>query len=161
MSDATELRKQLWKKMEDGPFVMIGLQGRGHSEPLTVQLDKDQVDRLYFFIGKDNRMAPGGRAMAQFVSKGQDFFACISGTARVDNDRAMIDKLWSNQVEAWFPGGKTDPNLALLRFDIDDAELWETDLSLTGMAKMILGTRIKPSEAGSHARVETTAVGAD
>ena len=161
MSDAAELRKQLWKKMEDGPFVMIGLVGGGHSEPLTVQLDKDQVDRLYFFIGKDNRVAQGGRAMAQFVSKGQDFFACIAGAAQIDHDPAMIDKLWSNKAEAWFPGGKTDPNLALLRFDIDDAELWEADLSVTGLAKLLTGTPIKPSEAGSHARVETTAVGAD
>ena len=86
MSEAAELRKQLWKKMEDGPFVMIGLEDGGHSQPLTVQLDKDQVDRLYFFIGRDNRMARGGRAMAQFVSKGQDFFACLAGNAQVDND---------------------------------------------------------------------------
>ena len=161
MSEAAELRQNLWKKMEAGPFVMIGLEGAGHSEPLTVQLDKDQVDRLYFFIGKDNRMARGGRAMAQFVSKGQDFFACIAGTAQVDNDKAMIDKLWSNQAEAWFPGGKNDPNLALLRFDIDDAELWEADMSLAGKVKMLFGGKVNPNEEGSHARVETTVVGAD
>lgn len=95
----------------------------GHSEPLTAQLDKDQVDTLWFFIGKDNRLASGGAAMAQFVSKGHDFFACLSGAVRLDNDPAMINKLWSRQVEAWFCGGKTDPNLALLRFDNADAEL--------------------------------------
>jgi general stress protein 26 len=161
MSDAADLRKQLWKKMEDGPFVMIGLEGGGHSEPLTVQLDKDQVDRLYFFIGRDNRMARGGHAMAQFVSKGQDFFACLAGTARVDDDPAMIDKLWSRQAEAWFPAGRNDPNLALLRFDIDDAELWEADMSMTGKVKMLVGSKINPSVDGRHARVKTTAVGAD
>jgi len=158
MSDARELKKHLWDKMTAGPFVMIGLEGGGHHEPLTVQLDKHQVDRLYFFIGRDNRMAKGGRAMLQFVSKGQDFFACLSGTARVDDDRAQIDKLWNKQAEAWFPGGKSDPNLALLRFDIDDAELWEADMSLAGKVKMIFGLKVNPSEEGSHARLETTAV---
>jgi general stress protein 26 len=161
MSDAAKLREHLWKHMTAGPFVMIGLEGGGHSEPLTVQLDKDQVDTLFFFIGKDNRMAPGGRAMVQFVSKGQEFFACLAGTARVANDRAMIDKLWSKPAEAWFPGGKDDPNLALLRFDIEDAELWEADMSLTGKVKMLFGGKIHASEEGSHAHVETTAVGAD
>ena len=161
MSDAAELKKHLWKHMEAGPFVMIGLEGGGHSEPLTVQLDKDQVDTLWFFIGRDNRMGRGGRAMAQFVSKGQDFFACLAGTARIDMDRAMIDKLWNKQAEAWFAGGKEDPNLALLRFDIEDAELWETDVSLTGRVKMLFGGTIKPNEASSHAHVATTAVGAD
>ena len=157
MLDTAELKKHLWKKMAEGPFVMVGLVGRGHSEPLTAQLDKDQVDTLFFFIGKDNRLAGGGAAMAQFVSKGHDFFACLAGTAQVDNDVGQIDKLGNNQVEAWFPGGKSDPNLALLRFDIDSAELWETDISITGKLKMLFGGTIKGSESGSHAVVGTTA----
>src|SRR3546814_7450380 len=96
MSDVTKLKEQLWKKLSDGPFMMVGLSNtHSHSEPLTAQLDRDQVDTIFFFIGKDNRLAQGGPAMAQFVSKGQDFFACLSGRVLIDNDRAMIDKLWS------------------------------------------------------------------
>src|SRR3546814_9529354 len=68
----------------------------------------------------------------------------------------MIDKLWSKPVEAWFPGGKTDPNLALLRFDIDEAELWEADMSLTGKLKMLFGGKMRADEEGSHAKVTTT-----
>ena len=159
MADAQALKEHLWKKLTDGPFMMVGLTGAGqHSEPLTAQLDKDQINRLYFFIRRDNRLAAGGAAMAQFVSKGQDFFACLSGNAQIDEDRAMIDKLWSKPAEAWFPGGKDDPNLALLRFDIADAELWESDVSLGGKLKMLLGGTITPSEAGSHAKVGSTAV---
>ena len=157
MADPQEIKQHFWKKLAASPFVMIGLDDGGHSEPLTAQLDQDQVDTLFFFIGKDNRLAGGGSAMAQFVSKGHDFFACLAGTAQVDNDFAMIDKLWNKQVEAWFPGGKDDPNLALLRFDISDAEMWEADMSLTGKVKMLFGGKINPSEEGSHAKVSTTA----
>ena len=157
MADTVELKKQFWSKLASSSFLMVGLQDGQHSEPLTAQLDEDQVDTIFFFIGKDNRMAKGGPAMLQFVSKGHDFFACLAGTARIDNDFAMIDKLWNNQVEAWFPGGKQDPNLALLRVDIDDAEMWETDMSVTGKLKMLFGGKIKSDETGSHAKVETTA----
>ncbi|UYY78888.1 pyridoxamine 5'-phosphate oxidase family protein [Sphingomonas sp. R1] len=157
MADTVELKKHFWSKLAASPFLMVGLQDGQHSEPLTAQLDEDQVDTIFFFIGKDNRMAKGGPAMLQFVSKGHDFFACLAGTARIDNDFAMIDKLWNNQVEAWFPGGKSDPNLALLRIDIDDAEMWETDMSVTGKLKMLFGGKIKSDETGSHAKVETTA----
>lgn len=157
MADTVELKKHFWSKLADSPYMMVGLQDGQHSEPLTAQLDEDQVDTIFFFIGKDNRMAKGGPAMLQFVSKGHDFFACLAGTARIDNDFAMIDKLWNSQVEAWFPGGKQDPNLALLRIDIDDAELWETDMSITGKVKMLFGGKIKSDETGSHAKVETTA----
>lgn len=158
MADTQEIKQTLWKKLAASPFVMVGFaDGRAHSEPLTAQLDEDQVDTIFFFAGKDNRLAGGGDAMAQFVSKGHDFFACLSGRIAQDNDFAMIDKLWNKQVEAWFPGGKDDPNLALLRLNIDSAELWEADMSLTGKVKMLFGGRIRPSEEGSHAVVGTTA----
>lgn len=158
MADAKQMKTDLWQKMADSPFVMVGPKdGSSHSEPLTAQLDKDQVDTLFFFVGKDNRVAGGGPVMMQFVSKGHDYFACLSGNARIDNDRALIDKLWDNQVDAWFPGGKEDPNLALLRVDIDFAELWETDISLSGRVKMLFGGTITPSEDSSHAKVQTTA----
>ena len=152
MADTDEIKQTLWKKMAASPFVMVGpADGSTHSEPLTAQLDEDQVDTLFFFAGKDNRLAGGGKAMAQFVSKGHDFFACLSGTISRDNDFGMIDKLWNNQVEAWFPGGKDDPNLTLLRLDIDSAELWEIDLRLSGKVKMLFGGNVKSDEAGRRA----------
>lgn len=156
MADVDQLKKDLWKHMVRSPFVMVGLNGE-HSEPLTAQLDEDQVDTLWFFVAKDNRLIRGGAAMAQFVSKGHDYFACLAGEIRESDDPAMIDKLWSKPVEAWFPGGKNDPNLALIRFDIRDAELWETDMSLLGVAKLLLGRKIDQGEEGSHAVTSTTA----
>ena len=158
MADLEQLKRDLWTRMSKSPFIMVGLEGHGHSEPLTAQLDKDQVDTLWFFVGKGNRLTAGGAAMAQFVSKGHDYFACLAGNVTVDNDRAMIDKLWSTVAQAWFPGGKEDPNLALVRFDITDAELWEADMSMSGKVKMLFGGKVNPSEEGSHARVSSTAV---
>jgi len=54
-------------------------------------------------------------------------------------------------VEAWFPGGKSDPNLLMLRFEIDDAEVWTADMGVSGYLKMLTGSAIQPSEAGEHA----------
>lgn len=143
MADMHEITQTLWKKMADSPFLMVGpADGSTHSEPLTAQLDEDLVDTLFFFVGKDNRLMGAGKAMAQFVSKGHDFFACIAGSIVEDKDPAMVDKLWNKQVEAWFPGGKSDPNLTLLRLSIDSAELWETDISLSGRVKMLFGGTI-------------------
>jgi general stress protein 26 len=140
-------------KLKSSPFVMIGLNDAQHSEPMTAQIDDDRPNTLYFFAGRDNRIAQGGAAMAQFSAKGHDFFACLAGHVSQDNDPAQIDKLWSNQVEAWFPGGKADPNLTLLRFDVESAELWETDISLGGKLKMLFGGTIHGDEVGSHAVV--------
>ncbi len=65
--------------------------------------------------------------------------------------------MWDNNVEAWFPGGKEDPNLALLRFDVNSAELWETDISISGRVKMLFGGTIHADESSSHAKVGSIA----
>ncbi|MDB5696929.1 MAG: ral stress protein, partial [Sphingomonas bacterium] len=110
---------------------------------------------LFIFSGHDNRIAKGGDAMAQFVGKGHDFFACLAGSVSQETDQATFDKLWDNRVEAWFPNGKADARLN--RFDIDSAELWETDVSLSGRVKMLFGGTITPGESSSHAVVDSVA----
>ncbi len=148
-----EIAEKFIKKVKESPYIMLGLNNGQHSEPMYVRLDDDQPNTLFVFSGKDNRAAGGGSAMVQFVGKGHDFFACLAGQLSQDNDPAQIDKLWDNSVEAWFPQGKQDPNLALLRFDVESAELWETDISLSGRVKMLFGGTIDHDESSSHAKV--------
>lgn len=154
MTENTTSIADFYKALKHSPFVMIGLDDTpDHSAPMTAQIDEAVHDALWFFTSKDNRIAIGGPAMAQFAAKGHDFFACLHGTLIVDNDQATIDQLWSKQVEAWFPGGKSDPNLVLLRYDIENAEMWEADISMIGMAKMMFGGTIKSEEMGDHSEM--------
>ncbi len=150
-----EVAARFLEKLKSSPFVMIGLMDGNHSEPMNVKTDDDQSNALFIFSAPGNRIAEGGEAMAQFISKGHDFFACLAGTVSEETDRAMFDKLWDNRVEAWFPNGKADARLN--RFDIRSAELWETDVSLSGRLKMLLGGTIKPQESSSHAVVDSVA----
>ena len=57
----------------------------------------------------------------------------------VDNDRAVIDRLWNRYVAAWFPGGKDDPKLALLRLDPERAEIWVDASSVVAGIKLLFG----------------------
>ena len=142
-------------KLKDSPFVMIGLMDGEHSEPMNVKIDDAQPNALFIFSAHDNRIASGGKAMAQFVGKGHDFFACLAGTVSQETNQATFDKLWDNRVEAWFPNGKADARLN--RFDISSAELWETDVSISGRIKMLFGGTIDPAESSSHAKVGSVA----
>ncbi len=150
-----EVAEKFLSKVEDSPFIMLSLMDGQHAEPMNVKLDEDQPNTLFVFSGPDNRAAKGGEAMAQFVGKGHDFFACLKGQVSQDHDRPTIDKLWDKRVEAWFPNGKADA--ILLRFDVASAELWETDVSLSGRVKMLFGGTIKPEESSSHAKVGSIA----
>ena len=148
-----EVAAKFIAKLKDSPFIMIGLTDGQHSEPMNVKIDDDQPNALFIFSGHDNRIAKGGDAMAQFVGKGHDFFACLAGNVREETDRATFDRLWDNRVEAWFPNGKADARLN--RFDIDSAELWETDVAISGRLKMLFGGTIKAEESSSHAVVDS------
>ena len=147
-----EIREEFWHAFEDSPFIMMRLEdGSGHAEPMTAALDRDAHHAIWFYCARGNRIAGGGKAMGQFVSKGHDVFACIDGTLVEETDRAVFDKHWNNAVEAWFPNGKTDPQVLMLRFDIAEAEVWTADMSIKGKVKLLTGSEIRAEEAGKHA----------
>lgn len=150
-----ELREEFWHAFEKSPVIMIRLDspsaaGGGHAEPMTAQLDREALHTIWFFTARGNRIAAGGRAMGQFASKGHDVFACLSGTLVEETDPARIDRHWSKEVEAWFPKGRDDPDLVMLRFEIDDAEVWTVDVGLFGAFKMLTGSAVRTSEMGRH-----------
>jgi general stress protein 26 len=121
--------------------------------PMTASLDKGANSAIWFFTGRDSRWAEQGAATASYASKGHDLFARFTGTLTEETDRARLDNQWSNFVEAWFPGGKTDPNLLFLRMDLADAEIWSGDIGALATAKMALGMNVRDEVAGRH--VET------
>lgn len=147
-----DVRETFWKAFQASPFIMIKLEGApGHAEPMTAQLDKEAHHAVWFFAKRDNRIAGGGKAMGQVMTKGHDVFACIDGTLVEETDTSIREKHWNNAVEAWFPQGKQDPSVVLLRFDIADGEVWTSDLGLKGAFKLLTGKPIHTNEAGEHA----------
>jgi general stress protein 26 len=145
------IREQFWKSLEDSPFLMVHLDdSRDHALPMTAQLDKHANSAFWFYTAKGNRLAKGGRAMAQFASKKHDLFACIAGTLVTEDDPAVIDRYWSRQVEAWYEGGRESPDLLMLRFDLSNAEIWTADMGIKGMFKLATGMHIDPQEVGKH-----------
>ena len=149
-----EIKENFWEAMSDSPFVIVGLNNdNGHSIPMTAQLDKDANSAVWFFTSKDNRLAKGGSAMAQYAAKDHKIFACIRGTISEEADKSRIDDLWNNAVSAWYDKGKDDPSLLLLRFDLLDAEIWEADPGVKGIFKLVTGMKMKGDEMGEHAKV--------
>ena len=44
-------------------------------------------------------------------------------------DRAKAKELWSEEQRIWFPGGIDDPDLALLKVKVEQAEYWDKPTS--------------------------------
>lgn len=160
MATELEIREKFWKHLKSERTIMLGLinDPTGHSQPMTAQLEEDHDQGpIWIFTSKETDFAKsvgtGQRVMAQFVSKGHDLFACFDGDVTPNNDRAMIEKLWSPFVAAWFEGGKDDPKLQLLRLDPGHAHIWLNENSLFAGVKMLLGKDPKEEYAGKTADV--------
>lgn len=144
MASPRELEEKFWKALKADRTMMLGLEGMpdAHARPMTAQLEGDRGP-IWFFTARDNllveKLPSSSRGVASFVSKGHDLFAHVHGTLRIDNDRAVIDRLWNRFVAAWYQGGKDDPKLVLLRFDAEKAEVWMDASSVVAGIKMLLG----------------------
>lgn len=143
MTKSRDLEALLWKALEKDRTVMLGATGVS-PRPMTAMAE-DQRAPLWFFTASDTELAQslegsrGHVATATFASKDHELFASISGQVLIDNDPAVIDRLWNPFIAAWFEGGKGDPKLRLLRMDAGEAQVWLNENSLLAGAKLLLG----------------------
>lgn len=114
-----------------GMMTTVNEEGRLMSRPMAaMQLDED--GSLWFFT---NKSAPKVAQIEQhdrqvnvsFANVSDSDYVSISGTAEELDDRAKIDELWNPQAKAWFPKGKDDPDLTLLKVHTDMAEYWDAN----------------------------------
>lgn len=150
----TKLRKEFWDKLGSDRVVMLGLEGvqDDATRPMTAQVDQPADDGsgpIYFFASKGEGVGesvlanPSSRAVATFASKGHDVFAHIHGTLNASGDRDVIDRLWNPIVASWYKEGKDDPDLLLLRFNAERADVWDASSFATLKAaamKMLFDT---------------------
>jgi len=138
-----ELKKLFWKELQGSPFMMLGLQGveDSRTRPMTAQVDvpeggdKEDGGPIYFFGSKSETLVTAmghtHNAVATYASKGHDLFAHVHGQLVLDQDRAVIDRLWNPMIASWYKDGRDDPDLALIRFDTDSANIWKAETGAT------------------------------
>ncbi len=75
-------------------------------------------------------------------------FVSVSGTAELVRDREKIRELWSPAYKSWFPEGENDPDLALLRVNVEEAEYWDANsgkmVQIAGFVKALAGGQNYP-----------------
>ena len=163
MDDNTKDQQKLWdmiKDMKFGMFTHRHASGRLHSMPLTTQnRSLDEASTLYFFISRKSEMArhidEDMHVNVTYTDPSKDRYVSLSGEALIVEDQPKKNELFSTMAKAWFPGGATDPDLALLKVNISHAEYWDVKESkMTQVAKMVTaaisGT---PPSMGEHKEV--------
>ncbi|MGN6153257.1 MAG: pyridoxamine 5'-phosphate oxidase family protein [Lysobacteraceae bacterium] len=124
--DLAPLRSML-KSLPIAMFNTVAHDGSVVSRPLQV-LEFDDAGVLWFATGLDTDKAAEIRARPHiglsFADHHANSFVSISGPARLVQDREKIDDLWTPAMSIFFPQGKDDPNLTLVRVEVERAEYW-------------------------------------
>lgn len=114
---------------------------------------------LWFFTKADSEkiehLEADPNVSVAFGDPDDNNWVMMAGKASVSNDRAKIKELWSEPMRTWFPDGKDDPDLRLLKADVHRAEYWDSPSSAVVYAYGYVKAALtgKPPTPGDHAKV--------
>ena len=128
-----------------------------HSRPMgTRAIEADGA--LWFFTaddsGKVQEIYHDQMVNVSYTKPGDQVYVSVAGKASLSRDHAKIRELWTPSLKAWFSDGVDDPNLALLRVDIQAIDYWEGPgkiVSLLRFAKSAVTGQ--PSQVGEHGKI--------
>ncbi len=127
------------------------------SRPMaTSEMEDDGT--LWFFTKEHSRktdeIEQDHRVSVSYADPGNNTYVSVKGRAKVVTDKAKMQELYTPVLKAWFPDGIDDPELALLKVTIEEAEFWDSSSSkLVNGFKMLkaalTGTRFESGEHGT------------
>ena len=126
--------KKLNDLIEDVEIAMLTTIDKGvlRSRPMATQQTEFDGD-LWFFTSaethKTEEIQKDNRVNVSYALPSDNTYVSVSGKAEIVRDRAKIEELWNPIYKAWFPKGLDDPNLILLKVEVEQAEYWDSPSS--------------------------------
>ncbi len=125
--------KKLRKLIRDAPVAMlttVASDGSLRSRPMATP-DGDFDGELWFFTRyhspKSDEIQENQKVNVTYATPKNDRYVSVSGRAALVRDPDKVKELWRGALKQWFPEGKKDPELALLKVTVDRAEYWDAD----------------------------------
>ena len=133
--------------------------GTLRSRPMSVQDVEFDGDLWYFTkadSGKVHEIEINSQVCVSFAQPSQQNYVSVSGHAELVRDRAKIDEYWKPIYETYFPEGKDDPDLALIKVHVEQAEYWDSPSSPVAFVMGFLKSKLTGHEPnlGENERIE-------
>ncbi len=131
MTAATpELRDKLWSMIKDIKFAMLTTADDGDLRARPMAASQSEFDgTLWFFTRKSSHKVEEVNAEhsvgVTYAEPDSQNYVSLSGKATVVSDKQSIDQHWSEPLRTWFPKGKDDPDIGLLKINVTAAEYWD------------------------------------
>lgn len=150
---------KLIKGVRIAMFTTIEEEGHLHSRPMALQEVEFDGD-IWFFTNhsapKVHQIEHEPRVNVAFSDPEHQVYVSLSGRASLVLDKAKNHELWNPSLNAWFPGGVDDPDLALLKVSVDGAEYWDSPSTVVAHVAGFIKSKLSGEQAnvGDHAKVE-------
>ena len=158
--------KKLRKLMKDIRIAMLTTVARDgglHGRPMMTS-DVEADGNLWF-------VASGRSALAEEIAKNPNVsvtyanakgsrYIAVSGTATFVRDEDRLKDLWSGKHKAWFPEGKKDPDLTLLKVAVHSAEYWDSRPDGVQLSQFVRPDAEPAAMVGSSGTDDATGAGA-
>ena len=152
--------RELVKEIDFCMLTTVDENGDLHSRPMSANGEIDPDGNIWFFTDvsshKVSEVAKLPRVNVSFADPENQKYVSVSGSAELVRDRQKIDELWKPEFKMWFPGGKDDPKIALLKINLEKAEYWDSPSSTVGYAMSFIKSLVTGAEAefGENKKVE-------
>jgi general stress protein 26 len=135
-------------------------EGRLVSRPLSTR--DVTFDGVLWFVTsissrKAHELAADAHVNLAYVDENRGHYVSIDGQGEIVRDREKIDALWNETLDrVFFPQGRADPDLVLLRVTAESAEAWTSASTKVGRAFDLLKARIRhePQALGEQRHYE-------
>jgi general stress protein 26 len=119
---------ELIKEIRITMLVTIDADGRPRSRPMSMQ-DAAFDGRVWFLTNQESAMVREILANPivnlGYASPAKETFVSLTGRGQVLDDRVLVHDFWNPLYNAWFDG-PDDPNICVIRVDVETAEYWDT-----------------------------------
>jgi general stress protein 26 len=155
-SASLDRANEFWNRLEEVRAGMLGLEAAHRMVPMTHYTEK--TAGILWFIGADgtdivNSVSVQPRdAHYVLTSASEGLYANMIGTLALEEDAAKLDEIWNAVASSWFEGGRRDPDVRLLRFQLTEAEVWSTTTSKLSFAYEIAKAKMtdKKPDVGNN-----------
>lgn len=150
--------KQFWDELDKHQTVMLGSPGEHRMQPMIANGAREE-NSVWFYTSRNTEFTraalEGGETLMAVMDRGSSYYACVVGHLEVEHSEPHIKRFWNAVASAWFPEGRSDNDLTMLKFTPKSAEIWAGPGSSIKFGWEIARAKISGDEpdVGHHATV--------
>ena len=155
--EALEKFKNIVEDVKTCMFITNTAGNNEHTRPMAT-IEVEDNGTLWFYTDvrsiKVEEVNDQHTVHLVYAHPGKSAYLDVWGKAEVITDKQQVVDKWSPVVKAWFPDGITDPNLALLKVQPQEAYYWEAESGqmvqfFKMAASIVTGKRLAEGAEGS------------